>query len=248
GSGADGHRLAGPSGFRRHRQGLPQSFWRSDRQWPGRDEGPALSYRPSWLLRLSRHHRRHWGAGTGTGGDWPDGGSGRGPAGSPASLRRVDAGSACGTLVGDKAELPAERPCSESGSHVREGERGRGLGPPHRQAQVSGFRRQGETTANASRLGHSDKKMKIVIAEKGTANAVQLLRDEGGWTVVTHDQLANGLASALPDADALIVRSAVNVNAQVLRGASKLRVIGRAGVGVDNIDLEAATKRGVSAR
>src|SRR5262249_41424953 len=184
--------------------------------------------------------------GTGTGGDWPDGGSGRGPAGSPASLRRVDAGSACGTLVGDKAELPAERPCSESGSHVREGERGRGLGHPHRQAQVSGFRRQGQTTANASSLEHSDKKMKIVIAEKVTANAVQLLRDEGGWTVVTHDQLANGLASALPDADALIVRSAVNVNAQVLRGASKLRVIGRAGVGVDNIDLEAATKAGIA--
>src|SRR5215467_14589996 len=88
--------------------------------------------------------------------------------------------------------------------------------------------------------------MKIVIAEKVAANAVQLLRDEAGWTVVTHDQLANGLASALPDADALIVRSAVNVNAQVLRSAGKLRVIGRAGVGVDNIDLEAATKAGIA--
>jgi len=88
--------------------------------------------------------------------------------------------------------------------------------------------------------------MKIVIAEKVAANAVQLLRDEADWTVVTHDQLANGLASALPDADALIVRSAVSVNAQVLRSAGKLRVIGRAGVGVDNIDLEAATKAGIA--
>ncbi len=88
--------------------------------------------------------------------------------------------------------------------------------------------------------------MKIIIAEKVAANAVQLLKEEAGWQVVTHDQLTNGLASALPDADALIVRSAVDVNAQVLRGADKLRVIGRAGVGVDNIDLEAATKAGIA--
>lgn len=88
--------------------------------------------------------------------------------------------------------------------------------------------------------------MKIVIAEKVAANAVQLLKDEAGWTVITHDQLANGLGAALPDADALIVRSAVDVNADVLRDAGKLRVIGRAGVGVDNIDLEAATKAGIA--
>jgi len=85
-----------------------------------------------------------------------------------------------------------------------------------------------------------------VIAEKVAANAVQLLKDEADWTVVTPDQLGNGLEAELKDADALIVRSAVDVNAQVLRGAQKLRVIGRAGVGVDNIDLEAATKAGIA--
>ncbi|HEY7405839.1 MAG TPA: phosphoglycerate dehydrogenase [Candidatus Angelobacter sp.] len=88
--------------------------------------------------------------------------------------------------------------------------------------------------------------MKIIVAEKVAANAVQLLKDEAGWNVITHDQLSNGLESALPDADALIVRSAVDVNAQVLRNAGKLRVIGRAGVGVDNIDLDAATKAGIA--
>src|SRR5258708_26410216 len=88
--------------------------------------------------------------------------------------------------------------------------------------------------------------MKIVIAEKVAANAVQLLKDEPGWTVITHDQLNGDLASALPDADALIVRSAVDVNAEILRAAGKLRVIGRAGVGVDNIDLDAATKAGIA--
>ncbi len=88
--------------------------------------------------------------------------------------------------------------------------------------------------------------MKIVVAEKVAANAVQLLQEEPGWSVVTADQLNGNLAGALPDADALIVRSAVQVNADVLRNAGKLRVIGRAGVGVDNIDLDAATKAGIA--
>jgi D-3-phosphoglycerate dehydrogenase len=88
--------------------------------------------------------------------------------------------------------------------------------------------------------------MKIVIAEKVAANAVQLLKDETEWTVLTHDQLPDGLEKALADADALIVRSAVDVNEKILHGAHKLRVIGRAGVGVDNIDLEAATKAGIA--
>jgi D-3-phosphoglycerate dehydrogenase / 2-oxoglutarate reductase len=88
--------------------------------------------------------------------------------------------------------------------------------------------------------------MKIIIAEKVAANAVQLLKDEADWTVLTHDQLPDGLEKALADADALIVRSAVDVNETILRSAPKLRVIGRAGVGVDNIDLEAATKAGIA--
>lgn len=88
--------------------------------------------------------------------------------------------------------------------------------------------------------------MKIVIAEKVSANAVQLLKAEPDWTVVTPEQLDGKLASALADADALIVRSAVDVTAEVLQSAKKMRVIGRAGVGVDNIDLDAATKAGIA--
>jgi D-3-phosphoglycerate dehydrogenase len=88
--------------------------------------------------------------------------------------------------------------------------------------------------------------MKIVIAEKVSPNAVQVLKQEADWHVVTPEQLEGKLAPALADADALIVRSAVDVTAEVLRGANKLRVIGRAGVGVDNIDLDAATKAGIA--
>ena len=52
----------------------------------------------------------------------------------------------------------------------------------------------------------------------------------------THDQIKNGLAAELADADALVVRSAVQADDALMAAAPKLRVIGRAGVGVDNID------------
>jgi len=87
--------------------------------------------------------------------------------------------------------------------------------------------------------------MKIVIAEKISASAVDLLR-EPRWIVVTPEQMEGGLASQLESADALIVRSAVQVNAELLAKARKLRVIGRAGVGVDNIELEPATRQGIA--
>jgi len=87
--------------------------------------------------------------------------------------------------------------------------------------------------------------MKIVVAEKISASAVDLLR-EPGWTVVTPDNMDGGLAVQLQSADALIVRSAVQVNADLLANARKLRVIGRAGVGVDNIELEPATRKGIA--
>jgi D-3-phosphoglycerate dehydrogenase len=87
--------------------------------------------------------------------------------------------------------------------------------------------------------------MKIVVAEKISASAVALLQ-EPRWTVVTHDQLEGKLNSHLADADALIVRSAVQVNSALLEHAPKLRVVGRAGVGVDNVDLDAATRKGIA--
>src|SRR5436853_5976373 len=87
--------------------------------------------------------------------------------------------------------------------------------------------------------------MKIVIAEKMSSSAVNLLR-EADWKVVTPDQLNGSLAKELEDADALLVRSAVQVDAALLEKASKLRVIGRAGVGVDNIELEPATRQGIA--
>jgi D-3-phosphoglycerate dehydrogenase len=91
--------------------------------------------------------------------------------------------------------------------------------------------------------------MKIVLAEKVSPATLAVLQEEPGWNVVTADAIAKlgpgGLEAELADADALVVRSAVQVNAKLLESAPKLRAIGRAGVGVDNIDIDAATHSGI---
>jgi D-3-phosphoglycerate dehydrogenase len=87
--------------------------------------------------------------------------------------------------------------------------------------------------------------MKIVLAEKVSPATLAVFAAEPGWDVLTHDQLPDGLPAALGNADALVVRSAVKVDDALMSHAPKLRVIGRAGVGVDNIDSAAATRRGI---
>jgi D-3-phosphoglycerate dehydrogenase len=84
--------------------------------------------------------------------------------------------------------------------------------------------------------------MKVVIADKISERGVELLR-ETGWNVV--QPAKDALVGELADADALLVRSATKVTAELLERAPKLRVVGRAGSGVDNVDLDATTRRGV---
>ncbi len=88
--------------------------------------------------------------------------------------------------------------------------------------------------------------MKIVIADDLPASAVELLRAEPGWIVDARSgRAADVLAADLADADALLVRSATKVTAALLNAAPRLRIVGRAGTGVDNIDVPAASARGV---
>ncbi len=88
--------------------------------------------------------------------------------------------------------------------------------------------------------------MKIVLAEKISPAALAIFQREPGWHVVPSDRIApGGLPAELADADALIVRSAVQADAALMAAAPKLRIIGRAGVGVDNIDAGEATRRGI---
>src|SRR6201997_1918687 len=86
--------------------------------------------------------------------------------------------------------------------------------------------------------------MKIVLAEKVSPATLAVFKAEPDWQILTHDQITN-LPEALADADGLVVRSAVQVDDALMASAPKLRVIGRAGVGVDNIDADSATRRGI---
>src|ERR1700757_1188395 len=85
--------------------------------------------------------------------------------------------------------------------------------------------------------------MKVIVADKISDRGVQLLKEQPGWNVVLTTK--DNLNAELADADALIVRSATKVTPALLDHAPRLRVVGRAGVGVDNIDLDEATKRGI---
>src|ERR1051325_8584460 len=85
--------------------------------------------------------------------------------------------------------------------------------------------------------------MNILIAEPVAPAGIELFKSQPGWNTIVSNP--KEYAPYLAEADALLVRSAVQVDRCVLEKAPKLRVIGRAGVGVDNVDLEAATAAGV---
>ncbi|MGI8865165.1 MAG: phosphoglycerate dehydrogenase, partial [Rubrobacteraceae bacterium] len=86
--------------------------------------------------------------------------------------------------------------------------------------------------------------MKILVPEKLADSGIELLRKEFEVDVrldLTPEQLLQEIGQY----DGLIIRSATKVTAEVIEKADNLKAIGRAGIGVDNIDIEAATKRGI---
>ena len=86
--------------------------------------------------------------------------------------------------------------------------------------------------------------MKVLAADGISPKGIELLQQE--FEVVVKNKLpAEELLEIIPEFDALIVRSASKVTAEVIERAKNLKIIGRAGVGVDNIDIPAATKRGI---
>jgi D-3-phosphoglycerate dehydrogenase len=86
---------------------------------------------------------------------------------------------------------------------------------------------------------------KVLIADKLSLKAEQIFADNGIEVDVKTGLGEAELAVALKNYDGLVVRSATKVTSAALENADALKVIGRAGVGTDNIDLEAATSRGI---
>lgn len=84
----------------------------------------------------------------------------------------------------------------------------------------------------------------VLIADKLSQSTVDALGDSVEVRWVDGPNRPE-LLKAVVDADALLVRSATTVDAEVLEAAKKLQIVGRAGVGLDNVDIEAATAKGV---
>jgi D-3-phosphoglycerate dehydrogenase len=87
--------------------------------------------------------------------------------------------------------------------------------------------------------------VKIVVADDLPASAIELLGKEGWEVDARTGRSAPELAGALADADAIVVRSATTVTADLIAAAPALRAIARAGTGVDNVDVDAASARGI---
>ncbi len=86
---------------------------------------------------------------------------------------------------------------------------------------------------------------KVLVSDPVASEGVSLLRRAGFDVDVRTGLSKDELTAIIGDYDALAVRSETKVSADVLNAATKLKIIGRAGVGVDNIDVEAATQKGV---
>lgn len=86
---------------------------------------------------------------------------------------------------------------------------------------------------------------KVLVTEKLADAGLAVLRDKGYEVDVKLELAPEELVATIPGYDALIVRSATKVDRAVIEAAENLRIIGRAGVGVDNVDVEAATERGI---
>jgi D-3-phosphoglycerate dehydrogenase len=90
--------------------------------------------------------------------------------------------------------------------------------------------------------------MKILVSDKLAEEGLKILREGDVFTVDTrYDLTPETLKAVIGDYDALVIRSGTQVTEEIIQAAGKLKVIGRAGVGLDNVDLKAATKKGIIA-
>ena len=88
--------------------------------------------------------------------------------------------------------------------------------------------------------------MKVLISDSMSDKCVEILKRAPGVQVDVNTKLKpEELKKVIKDYHALVVRSATKVTAEIIEAAENLRVIGRAGTGVDNIDANAATKKGI---
>jgi len=88
---------------------------------------------------------------------------------------------------------------------------------------------------------------RVLVSDKLSETAVQIFCDRGVEVDYKPDlgRDEDALSVAIPSYDGLAIRSATKVSSKLIAAAQNLKVIGRAGIGVDNVDLHAATSRGI---
>ncbi len=89
--------------------------------------------------------------------------------------------------------------------------------------------------------------MNVLICDPISSKGVALFKQRSEFTVTVLEQRLSDteLLPLVTEIDALVVRSETKVTRKVIEAATKLRIVGRAGVGVDNVDVETATQRGI---
>ncbi|MDL2260624.1 phosphoglycerate dehydrogenase [Methanimicrococcus sp. OttesenSCG-928-J09] len=87
--------------------------------------------------------------------------------------------------------------------------------------------------------------MKILVSDSLSNEGLTILKESGFDVVVDTGLSEDQLVEKIKGVDALVIRSGTQVTARVIEAADQLKIIGRAGVGVDNVDTEAATKKGI---
>ena len=88
--------------------------------------------------------------------------------------------------------------------------------------------------------------MKVLVSDNLGQAGIRMLQEEDGIDVDVKTELTpDELKSVIGEYDALIIRSATKVTEDLLDAAKQLKVVGRAGIGLDNVDIPAATKRGI---
>ena len=88
-------------------------------------------------------------------------------------------------------------------------------------------------------------KPKVLISDKMDPNAARIFEERGCDVDVKTGMTPEELKAIIGQYDGLAIRSATKVTAQILEAATNLKVIGRAGIGVDNVDIPAASAKGV---
>jgi len=87
---------------------------------------------------------------------------------------------------------------------------------------------------------------RVLASDPVAPEGLKILRETPGFTVEAAEKMSvEALKAAVAKADALVVRSETRVTAGIIGAAPRLKVIGRAGVGIDNVDVAAATRRGI---